>query len=141
MQYQAFIDQVRRRALIDEQEKAVRAIHATLETLGERIITAEADELARHLPPEIGAYLRDAGTGERFDLATFYERVARREEEDEADAAYHARVVLSVLHQALPAAATAHLRTPFPQEYDDLFSFTGKGEQEIRSATSTDNYW
>ena len=52
MLYQAFVDQVQKRALLDSKEETVKAIRATLTTLGERIVSAEAEELAGRLPPE-----------------------------------------------------------------------------------------
>ena len=149
MQYRAFIDQVRTRALLEDTAEAEKVIRATLETLGERIVATEVKALADHLPPEIGAYLhqeeheRQAGEEEKgpMDLDEFYRRVARREGVARKDAVYHARVVASVLSAALPAAAFARLRSLLPDEFDHLFAFVGKGDQDIQSATARDDYW
>jgi uncharacterized protein (DUF2267 family) len=141
MQYRAFVDQVRRRALLDVKAEAEKAIGATLETLGERIVPGEADELASHLPPEIGRHLREVEGEEAFDLEGFYGRVARREGVALEDATYHARTVISVLHQAVPASAMAHLRAILPDTFGHLFAFVGKGGPETGSATAQDDYW
>lgn len=51
MEYQDFIGAVQNRARVGTAEQAVSAIRATLETLGERIVTGEAEDLAAQLPP------------------------------------------------------------------------------------------
>ena len=141
MQYRAFVDQVRRRALLEEEDEAVNAIGATLETLAGRIAAGEARDLAAQLPPEIGRYLHNVDSSESFELAEFYERVARREDVETVDAAYHARVVISVVHQAVASSTMAQLRAELPEAFDHLFAFVGKGDHEIGSATSRDDYW
>ena len=146
MQYRAFVDLVRTRALLEDEVEAQQAIRATLETLGERLVADEVAALAEPLPPEFEAYLsqgeeRGPEPAASQDLKAFYQRIAEREGVAEAEAVYHAQVVASVLHAALPAAITARLRALLPDDFDHLFAFVGKGDQEIQSATARDNYW
>ncbi len=68
MQFEQFVGQVQHRAHLPTQGAAVRAICATLETLGERISWREANDLAAQLPAGISAYLRLAREQERFDV-------------------------------------------------------------------------
>lgn len=126
MEYRDFIGAVQNRARVGTEEQALSAIRATLETLGERIVTGEAEDLAAQLPREIGYYLRQhADNNERFDLDEFYERVTRRESMavDLPDAVHHARVVMSVLEEATTPGEMADVRAQLPDEFDDLFEF------------------
>lgn len=59
MQYDQFVGQVQHRAHLANSGQALRVIHATLETLNERLRGNEADDLAAQLPEEMGAFLRD----------------------------------------------------------------------------------
>jgi len=77
MQFDEFVGEVQHRARFGTQGDAMRAIYATLETLGERLYGDEADDLAAQLPPALGAYLRLARRQESFDLDEFFERIAR----------------------------------------------------------------
>ena len=58
--------------------KTVRAIRATLVTLGQRIPEGNAEELAASLPTEIKWYLTGAVDehGQRLDWQKFVERVS-----------------------------------------------------------------
>lgn len=105
MDHDEFIGQVQQRARLGSRGKAERATRATLETVGERIAGREADDLAAQLPQEIDEHLRrvasaQAGTGERFSLDDFFERVTEREGIDQPDAVLHSRVVLEVTDEA-----------------------------------------
>lgn len=79
MQFEQFVGQVQHRAHLGSQGDAMRAICATLETLGERILPQEVHDLAAQLPIGIGAYLRLSPGQDRFDLHEFFRRVAERE--------------------------------------------------------------
>ncbi|MDX1614944.1 MAG: DUF2267 domain-containing protein [Candidatus Promineifilaceae bacterium] len=122
MRYQDFVGQVQHRSRLGEQGRAVGAIRATLETLSERIVSGEAENLADQLPREIGYYLRQAKTRESFELDEFYQRVAQREEVDYPDAVHHARVVMSVVNEAATPGEMDKVRGQLPDEYDDLFT-------------------
>lgn len=128
MQYHEFVGHVQNRARIGTTGDAVRAIHATLETLGERIDEGEAKHLAAQLPEEIGTYLEMAKTTESFELDEFFERVAKRETVDLPDSVHHARVVVDVLLEAVTPAQAAHLRAQLPGEYEKLLSAGSEGQ-------------
>jgi uncharacterized protein (DUF2267 family) len=100
----------------------MRAILATLETLGERLHGNEAADLAAQLTPAIGAYLRLGHGPETFSLAEFFARVTRREGVDSPDAVYHARVVLEVLQEAVSAGEIADVQAQLPADWAPLFA-------------------
>jgi uncharacterized protein (DUF2267 family) len=128
MQYHEFVGQVQNRARLGTTGEAVRAINATLETLGERIDEGEARHLAAQLPQEIGKYLEQAKTTESFELDEFFERVATRETVDLPDSVHHARVVVDVLLEAVTPDQVDHLRAQLPGEYEELLSAGSEGE-------------
>ena len=78
MNYDEFTGQVQHRLALPGTGEAVRAIRATLTTLGRRVQEGEARDLAGSLPMEIGWY--PVGPidehGERFDWREFVARVA-----------------------------------------------------------------
>lgn len=124
MQFEEFTGKVQHHARLATQGETMRAICATLETLGERINEGEASHLEAQLPPGVGAYLRLADGTERFSLSEFYERVAEREGAgvDLPGAVHHARCVMAVLENAVTPGQMSDLRAQLPQEYSDLFA-------------------
>ncbi|MHB0871006.1 MAG: DUF2267 domain-containing protein [Chloroflexota bacterium] len=128
MQYDRFVGLVQSRARLASEGEAVRAIHATLETLGERLFGGEADNLASQLPVEIGHYLKEPAVSESFDLDEFYRRVSMREGIDLPLAIYHAKSVIEVLKEAVSPGVLDKLLDQLPEEYDkQLFGVTTKG--------------
>lgn len=128
MQYNEFVGQVQNRARLGSTGETVRAIRATLETLGERITADEAEHLAAQLPQEIGYYLRQADMTEPFTLGEFFERVSERETIDLPDATHHARAVVSVLVEAVTPNQLDHLRAQLPNEYEPLLTSGSEGK-------------
>jgi len=128
MQFDEFVGRVQNRAQLASEEEALRAIRATLETLGERLFGNEAQNLAAQLPREIGRYLEDAEGNEGFDLDEFLRRVSEREEIDMPVATYHARVVMEVLDEAVTAGEMENARAQLPDEYNPLFEAGSKGQ-------------
>ena len=127
MQYHEFVGQVQHRARLGTEGEAVRAVHATLETLGERLFGGEAHNLAAQLPQEIGDYLERPMDSESFDLDTFYDRVAMREGIDLPDAIYHSRIVIEVMREAVTPAIIDKVMDQLPEEYNQLFQASSKG--------------
>ncbi|WP_255168005.1 DUF2267 domain-containing protein [Natrononativus amylolyticus] len=125
MQYDEFIGEVQHRAQLDSREAALSVSRATLTTLSERVQPGEAENLAGQLPEELARHLEKVDDVEGFDFEEFADRVADREElgeNDPADAAFHAQVVVEVLDEATTGDTLAELRTQFPDdEYDELF--------------------
>ncbi|WP_049921041.1 DUF2267 domain-containing protein [Halopiger djelfimassiliensis] len=132
MQYDAFIGEVQHRAQLDSREAALSISRATLTTLSERIEPGEAENIGAQLPEELGRFLEEVDEVERFGFEEFVDRVAEREEigeEDPADAAFHAQVVLDVLAEAVTEGALEDLKTQLPENegYETLFEIA---EQE-----------
>lgn len=135
MQFDEFVGEVQNRARLDSQGAAMRAICATLETLGERLHGEEAKNLGAQLPVALAAYLRLARQKETFDVQEFFERVAERQGSgvDLPDAAHHARVVLEVLQEAVSSGQMADARAQLPEEYDALFEAGSTGTMEVEA--------
>jgi uncharacterized protein (DUF2267 family) len=108
MDHEKFIDLVAAEAGVD-RDGAERAVHATLQTLAERIDREEARQLAAQLPPEVAPWLATMSAAERFDADELVRRVAQREDVDVHTAERHTRAVLDAL-----------ARTVSPKEWDDM---------------------
>lgn len=124
MTYEEFVKHVQAFAQLDSREEAQRAIQATLETLGSRIYSNEAQELASQLPNEMAQYLQgnEEENSKNFSLKEFYECVAQKEGIDGATAVTHVRAVFSVLAQAVTPSQFTHVRTHLPNKYNELFA-------------------
>ena len=133
MRYDEFVGQVQHRAHLADGGQAVRAIHATLETLGERLVGGEARDLATQLPPEIGYYLHSpnwtrSSVPQKFDLEEFFDRVAMREDARIAQAMHHAQAVIAVLCDAVSPGEIKDVRAQLPHEFDRLFDVWKEGD-------------
>lgn len=130
MKYDEFVKHVHNRARISSREEAIGAVRATLETLAERLAGGEASDLAAQLPQEIAVYLQHdkAGSGERFSLDEFFDRVSAREGVDLPVAVYHARVVIEVLGEAVTTGEMNDIRSQLPSEFDRLFEAGSEGK-------------
>jgi len=122
MKYNEIMQAVQTTADLDSPDQAKKAIQASLETLSERILGNEANELADQLPEEMGAYLRgrEGQTGERFSLEEFYRRVSEREGVDGPTAAIHARAVFSTINHAVTAGEYGDIKSNLPPDYAEL---------------------
>lgn len=127
MNFDEFTGQVQNRLELPGTGETVRAIRATLTTLGERLQEGEAKDLSGSLPMEIDRYLLEADSGQRFDWDEFLDRVWERENmtdpDDRADAAYHARVIIDVVNDAVTPNEMEQVRNQLPsdEDWDDLF--------------------
>lgn len=121
MQFHEFLGHVQHRAQLPSPGHALGASRATLVTLGERLAAGEAAHLAAQLPREISHFLTrgdpaSPGSGERFGLDEFINRVSLRERVDLPLAALHAQAVLQVLDQAVSAGEMAQVRHQLPED-------------------------
>ena len=130
MNFDEFVGQVHNQIEASDTGEALSAIRATLQTLAERLHGDEAEHVAAQLPEEIGAYMRLTQDNEVFDLEEFFERVRKREGVDIRDAAYHARVVIDVLSQALNPGELDDVRGQLPSDYNPLFEAGASGEMD-----------
>jgi len=121
MDFDEFTGQLQHRLELANTGEAVRAARATLMTLGQRIPEGNAADLAASLPMEIKWYMTGAvhEHGQRFDWQEFVSRVSETENADLSDAAYHARVVIDLVHSVVPASDFQQLRDQLPESDDD----------------------
>lgn len=121
MNFDEFTGQVNHRLELPGTGETVRAIRATLMTLGQRIQAGEAEDLAGSLPMEIGWYLTGPvfEHGERFDWREFVRRVGEIEGVDPPEAAYHAQVIMDLVSEAVPASELRQIRGQLPEAEDD----------------------
>lgn len=132
MNFDEFTGAVQHRLELSGTGETVRAIRATLTTLGERLQKGEATDLAGSLPMEIDWYVLSAESGQRFDFDEFVGRVADREgTDDRAKAAFHARGVMAVVSEAIPEGELAQIRQQLPVSggYDELFALVDSDSQ------------
>ncbi len=123
MNYDHFVQQVQHHARLSSNGEAVSAIRATLETLGERLAGGEPKDLAAQLPREIDNYLPQEGSGERFSVDEFFQRVSQKEGADLPDAVHHARAVMAVMSEAVTGGQVQDIRAQLPDEYGRLFDY------------------
>lgn len=120
MNFDEFTGEVQHRLGLSGTGETVRAIRATLMTLGQRIPEGNAEDLAASLPIEIKWYPTGAVDehGQRFDWQEFVDRVSEIERADPADAAYHARVIMDVVRSQVPESDFHQLRDLLPESED-----------------------
>jgi len=121
MNFDEFTGTVQHRLELPGTGETLRAIRATLMTLGQRLPEGNAEDLAASLPVEIKWYLTGAvhEHGQRFDWQEFVSRVSEIERADPADAAYHARVIVDLVQTLVPGSDFQQLRDLLPESEDD----------------------
>lgn len=121
MNFDEFTGEVQHRLGLPGTGETVRAIRATLVTLGQRIPEGNAEDLAASLPMEIKWYLTGAvhEHGQRFDWQEFVNRVSEIEGTDRPDAAYHSQVIMDLVATLVPASDLQQLRDQLPESEDD----------------------
>lgn len=136
MNFDEFTGQVQNRLALPSTGETLRAIRATLTTLGERLQAGEAEDLAGPLPMEIDRYLLEADSGQRFDWNEFLDRIWERERmtdpDDRADAAYHARVIVDLLNDIVSPGEMQQVRDQLPddEDWDELFELIDQDSEE-----------
>jgi uncharacterized protein (DUF2267 family) len=123
MNFDEFTGQVQHRLELADTGRTVRAIRATLMTLGRRIPEGAAEDLAASLPMEIKWYMTGAVQehGQRFDWQEFVTRVSELEGDltDPPEAAYHARIIVDLVRSEVPPSDFQQLRDQLPESADD----------------------
>ncbi|WP_276256175.1 DUF2267 domain-containing protein [Halomontanus rarus] len=121
MNFDEFTGEVQHRLELPGTGETVRAIRATLMTLGQRIPKEAAEDLAASLPMEIRWYMTGAVTehGQRFDWKEFVSRASEIEGCDPSEAAYHARVVIDLVRTQVPQSDFRQLRDQLPEDRRD----------------------
>lgn len=121
MDFDEFTGTVQHRLELPGTGETVRAIRATLSTLGQRIPADAADDLAASLPMEIKWYVTGGvhDHGQRFDWKEFVTRVAEIEQVERSEAAYHAQVIVDLVATVVPPSDLQDLRGQLPESEDD----------------------
>lgn len=121
MNFDEFTGTVQHRLELPGTGETVRAIRATLSTLGRRIPEGSAADLGANLPMEIKWYLTGAvhEHGERFDWQDFVSRVSEIEGVERPEAAYHAQIIVDLMASEVPASDFQQLRDQLPESEDD----------------------
>ncbi|MFC4360618.1 DUF2267 domain-containing protein [Halobium salinum] len=121
MNFDEFTGTIQHRLELPGTGETVRAIRATLMTLGERIPAEAAEDLAASLPLEIKWFLTGAvrDHGQRFGWQEFVTRVSDIESADPADAAYHSRVIMDFVRAQVPPSDFQQLRDQLPESEAD----------------------
>ena len=123
MNFDEFTGEIQHRLELPDTGRTVRAIRATLMTLGQRLPEGAAEDLAASLPIEIKWYMTGAvhDHGQRFGWQEFLERVTEIEGEgtDPPEAAYHARVVIDLVETLVPPSDFQQLRDQLPESEAD----------------------
>ena len=121
MNFDEFTGEIQHRLELPGTGETVRAIRATLMTLGQRIPEGNAQDIAASLPMEIKWYLTGAVSdhGQRFDWQEFVSRVSEIESVDPSEAAYHARIIIDLVQSQVPASDFQQLRDQLPESEDD----------------------
>ena len=121
MNFDEFTGTVQHRLELPGTGETVRTIRATVMTLGQRLPEGNAEDLAASLPMEIKWYMTGAvdDHGQRFDWSEFVDRVSEIERSEPVDAAYHARVVIDLVHTLVPESDFRQLRESLPESEDD----------------------
>jgi uncharacterized protein (DUF2267 family) len=120
MNFDEFTGQAQHRLELANTGQTVRAIRATLMTLGERIPADNADDIAASLPMEIDWYMTEAVAdhGQRFDWHEYVDRVSAITGADPSDAAYQAQLVVDLLCSVAPDSDVQQLRDELPESPD-----------------------
>lgn len=113
---EALLERIAARAGVSEDEAGAVA-RATLCTLGERIGSAQARELAAHLPEDLARALQDPSGGDPFGYDEFVDRVAEREGVDRPTAARDAEAVMAALCESVPATELDYVRAALSEDY------------------------
>jgi uncharacterized protein (DUF2267 family) len=122
MQYGEFMQDVRERTGVDE-DRAEKAVRATLNTLAQRLAGGEPHDLASQLPEELKETVEltaDEGAGHRWDADEFVAKVAAREGCSPEQAREHVRAIFAALRDAVT-----------PGEFDDITSQLDRSYREL----------
>lgn len=126
MEYREFVGRIRDRAGLPDDEQALQACQATLETLSERLSGGEAKDFLSQLPEPIKRSVPAIEESRTYDLNGFIDRVSDLEGTDTETARDHARVVLEVLTEAISEGEMRDLRSQLPKEYEPLVPGAGQ---------------
>lgn len=122
MKFDEFVGRVQTLAGLGTTEATLKVTRAVLETLSQRLIKGEAEDLAAQLPSEIRNYIRPSESIQRFDLKGFFKRVGEKEGFSVELAEKHVRAVISVVTVAVSPGEIRDILSGLPEEFHELFS-------------------
>lgn len=134
MRYHELVQRVQEKGGFDSRDGAVKAIRATLSTLGECLYRTERRHLASQLPKEAEDFLYEEVDTEVtrqgaacLTLQAFYDRVGARAGVRRTHAIEQAKAVTAVLEEAIPEGEWRHVIRELPKSYEALLTeaFTG----------------
>jgi len=122
MQEHEFVSAVKESLDLPDNRSAERAVKPTLTVLGQRLEGGEATDLASQLPGGLADALPNEGGGERFDVDTFYQRIAEQEGDGVtvAQARQHARAIAKGLETALTDGEWQNFTSQLPKDFQDF---------------------
>jgi uncharacterized protein (DUF2267 family) len=118
-EYEQFIRTIQHKAEASWEE-AERAAEATLTTLGERLSSGEARDIAEELPEEARHWLVGHDGAEPFDVDEFLRRVAAREQTDLDTAERHARAAFEALRRNVSRQELHDMLSELPKNFGRL---------------------
>jgi uncharacterized protein (DUF2267 family) len=122
MTYDDFVGRVQQLARLDDPDKSVRAIHATLSALAEHLSRGEARDLSKQLPLEFAPYLHKPNEFARaIPLAESLSRIGMQLGVSEDDAGLIAGAVMITLREAIDRKELQDIFAQLPEEYDLFF--------------------
>ena len=121
MNFTEFVDEAQRRLQLPDSDRAVRAVRATLSTLGSHLPEEDVAAIAASLPPEIQWYLTDAVDehGQQFGWEEFVARVSDIEDTDPETATAHARGIIQLVETVAVPSESAQLRDRLRESLDE----------------------
>lgn len=137
MDYDTFLGEVQNRGQLSSREDAVTATRSTLQTLSQRVDPGEAENFGAQLPREIGIFLTEVDTVERFEWGEFVDRVVEKgsynSEDERGDAVHHARVVMDVVNDAITDSTIENLRDQVSSagDWNELFVLVDQEEKTV----------
>src|SRR5438067_1889728 len=103
--YGQFLERVKQRTYLSDVGAASSCMIATLKTLGEHLSQECTVRIALHVPEELRVFLLSTGYRPKdYSITRFFLSVSIRENSTYISAVYHARCVLEVLTEAIPAS-------------------------------------
>jgi uncharacterized protein (DUF2267 family) len=101
VKYDQMVKAVKERAELADREEAERALWVVVQTLSDRLLGGEADDLLSQLPEPLKSEILVTEGADPMDSDEFVERVADELELPEDEARDRVRAVFATLHEAV----------------------------------------
>lgn len=131
MNFDHFVGQVQHRAQLPDTGAAVWAIQSTFQSLAEKLEPGEAKDLASQLPRPFHIYFDVDEYAQNFSVDEFFRRVSEREQEKGSIAAFHARVVLEVMQEAVSPGELQDVFDELPPDWRRVFAAGSTGTLKL----------